>query len=167
MNSDNVFISDTSVLIDLERGALIEPSFRLPFEFVAPRGLYQLELKEHFGPELITLGLKVKRLSDYGIELADSYLHDDSSLSLPDRHSVAMAKVNSWTILTGDRRLRELAEDEGVSCHGVLWMLDQMFEHEVVSKKDLCDGLTQIANHKRCRLPQLEVRKRLIFYCGV
>ena len=31
-----VLVSDTSVLIDLERGSLLEISFALPFEFAVP-----------------------------------------------------------------------------------------------------------------------------------
>lgn len=31
-----VLVSDTSVLVDLERGSLLEASFRLPFQFAVP-----------------------------------------------------------------------------------------------------------------------------------
>ena len=31
-----VLVSDTSVLIDLDRGSLVEPTFRLPYEFTVP-----------------------------------------------------------------------------------------------------------------------------------
>ena len=33
----HVLISDTSVLVDLERGSLLEARFRLPFRFVSPK----------------------------------------------------------------------------------------------------------------------------------
>ena len=42
----NVLVSDTSVLVDLERGALLEASFRLPFRFTVPDLLYERELKD-------------------------------------------------------------------------------------------------------------------------
>ena len=32
-----VLVADTSVLIDIDRGSLVEPAFRLPFEFTVPR----------------------------------------------------------------------------------------------------------------------------------
>ena len=51
-----VLVSDTSVLIDLDRGSLVEPTFRLPFEFTVPDLLYERELKDHGGPEFIRLG---------------------------------------------------------------------------------------------------------------
>ena len=51
----NVLVSDTSVLLDLERGALLEASFRLPFRFTVPDLLYERELKDWRGAELIRL----------------------------------------------------------------------------------------------------------------
>ena len=32
----HVLVSDTSVLVELERGSLLEASFRLPFRFAVP-----------------------------------------------------------------------------------------------------------------------------------
>lgn len=51
-----VLVSDTSVLIDLDRGNLVEATFRLPFEFTVPDLLYERELKEHGGPEFVRMG---------------------------------------------------------------------------------------------------------------
>ena len=48
-----VLVSDTSVLIDLDRGSLVEPTFRLPFEFTVPDLLHERELKDHGGPDFI------------------------------------------------------------------------------------------------------------------
>ena len=42
-----VLVSDTSVLVDLERGALLAASFRPPFRFTVPGLLYERETKDH------------------------------------------------------------------------------------------------------------------------
>ena len=157
-------MSDTSVLIDLDRGSLVEPAFRLPFEFTVPDLLYVRELKAHGGPDLIRLGLRVEELDGDEVSIALGYLRRRRSLSLPDSFALALAKTNAWTLLSGDRGLRELAEEEGVACHGVLWLLDRIFEHRVIDRSELYAGLDKIAAHPRCRLPRAEVRKRLLFY---
>ena len=157
-------MSDTSVLIDLDRGALVEPTFHLPFEFTVPDLLYERELKDHGGPDFIGRGLRIEELDGDGVSLALGYRRKRRSLSLPDSFALALAKTNSWTLLSGDRGLRELASEEEVACHGVLWLLDQMFEHRVIDRNDLCDGLRKIATHPRCRLPKSEIRKRLLSY---
>ena len=159
-----VLVSDTSVLIDLDRGALVEATFRLPFEFTVPDLLYERELREHGGPEFVGLGLRVEELDGDGVSLALGYLRRRRSLSLPDSFALALARINAWMLLSGDRELRELAEEEEVRCHGVLWLLDRMFEHRVIDPAELCAGLGKIAAHPRCRLPKSEIRKRLLTY---
>ncbi len=160
-----VLVFDTSVLIDLDRGSLVESTFRLPFEFTVPDLLYERELREHGGPEFVRMGLRVEELDGDGIALALGYLRKRRALSLPDSFALALAKTNAWTLLSGDRELRDLAEEEEeVQCHGVLWLLDQMFEHSVMNQDDLRAGLGKIAAHPRCRLPKSEIRKRLLAY---
>ena len=65
-----VLVSDTSVLVDLERGSLLEASFRLPFRFSVPDLLYERELKNWVGEELIRLGLSVEELDGDGVQRA-------------------------------------------------------------------------------------------------
>ena len=156
-----VLVSDTSVLIDLERGSLLETSFRLPFEFAVPDLLYQQELKDHGGGALIELGLSVEKLDGEGAALALSYRRRRRSLSLPDSFALALAKFRAWTLLSGDGDLRELATEEKVACHGVLWLIDRLFEEGVEDGNRLCTGLRAIAAHPRCRLPKAEIHKRI------
>lgn len=159
-----ILVSDTSVLIDLDRGCLVEAAFRLPFEFTVPDLLYERELREHGGPEFVRLGLRVEELDGDAVALALGFLRMRRSLSLPDSFALALARRNAWTLLSGDRELRELAEEEEVRCHGVLWLLDRMSEHRVIDLDDLRAGLGRIAAHPRCRLPKPEIVKRLRAY---
>ena len=164
MSVVKILVSDTSVLIDLDRGGLVVATFRLPLEFTVPDLLYERELREHGGPEFVRMGLRVEELDGDGVARALGYLRKQRSLSLPDSFALALAKINAWTLLSGDRELRELAEEEEVRCHGVLWVLDQMFEYSVIDHDDLRAGLRKIADHPRCRLPKSEIRKRLLAY---
>ncbi len=159
-----VLVSDTSVLIDLERGAFLEASFRLSFEFAVPDLLYKDELENYGGNALVKRGLRVEELDGRGVELAQRYRARRRSLSLPDSFALALAKTNTWTLLSGDRALRELAGEEEVDCHGVLWLIDRMFEAGVADRNALCAGLQAIRDHPRCRLPKTEIGKRLRRY---
>ena len=162
-----VLVSDTSVLIDLERGSFLDPVFRLPFEFAVPDLLYERELKDHGGPALIEMGLRVEELDGAAVAFALEYRRVRRNLSLPDSFALALSKANSWTLLSGDGSLRALAQEESVECHGVLWLLDGLHEHQILDPDALTDGLQQIADHPRCRLPQAEVRARLRVYSGL
>lgn len=157
----NVLVSDTSVLIDLERGSLLEPSFTLAFRFAVPDLLYRQELAEHGGPALVELGLRVEELDGDGVALALGYRQAHRPLSLPDCFALALAKLNSWILLSGDRHLRELAANERVACHGVLWLIDRIFEEGLLPNPVLYARVQAIAAHPRCRLPTPDLRERL------
>ena len=161
-----VLVSDTSVLIDLKRGSLLEASFCLAFRFVVPDLLYKRELKDWGGEDLIQLGLVIEHLDGDGVSLALAYRKRMPALSLPDCFALALAQIRSWILLSGDSALNRLASDEAVECHGVLWLLDQMYEANVVSIRELYDGLTAMSQHPRCRLPKAEIRRRLANYAG-
>lgn len=48
-----VLVSDTSVLIDLERGDLLDAIFSLEYEFAVPDVLYRQEMKGEWGDRLV------------------------------------------------------------------------------------------------------------------
>lgn len=159
-----VLVSDTSVLIDLERGQLLEPCFRLPYEFVVPDVLYKRELAEFGGPALVARGLRIEELT--GIELlsVQAVRRENVGLSVPDAYAFTLADARGWTLLTGDGLLRNLAEARSVPFHGVLWVLDEIFHASVITADDLIAGLQAIASHPRCRLPRAEINARLSKY---
>ena len=64
-----ILVSDTSVLIDLERGEPISCAFKLSATFAVPDVLYERELRDHGGEDLVKLGLKVESLDGDGVAL--------------------------------------------------------------------------------------------------
>lgn len=156
-------VSDTSVLIDLERGDLLEATFGLSWELAVPDLLYKRELAAYNGPALLALGLRVEALNEAGLHQALAYQARAPALSLPDTFALTLAKTQGWILLAGDGELRKLAAAEQVDHHGVLWVIDQLLQHQCAPGL-LHRGLTAISAHPRCRLPAREVRDRLDTY---
>jgi hypothetical protein len=156
-----VLVSDTSVLVDLERGQLLEVALRLPYDFAVPDLLFERELRDWTSSPALTRALIVLSLDPAGVALAARFRRSESRLSLPDAFALALAKAGSHTLLAGDAVLRAMAEREDVDCHGVLWVLDEIESHSLATVKNLHAALTVISQHPRCRLPKGEVRKRL------
>lgn len=162
-----ILVSDTSVLVDLERGSLLRAAFGLPTcAFAVPDVLYERELRDHGGPHLIALGLHVASLPPEGVREATTYRRARPALSLPDSFALALARINSWLLLSGDADLRDMAGIHGVECHGVLWMIDRMVADAATTAAAAHAGLTALSQHPRCRLPQKEVRSRLARYAA-
>ena len=156
-----VLVSDTSVLIDLERAQLLEDMFRLPFEFAVPDLLYERELVGALGDQLVALGLHIEVLTPAELSRATTMRRQNVRLSVPDTFAFAIAQSRRWTLLTGDGSLRKLAIAEQIDMHGVLWLLDQFADGNHVPFNQLHSGLSAIFAHPRCRLPANEVRRRL------
>ncbi len=133
--SRQVVVSDSSVLVDLERGDLFVPAFSLQLEFCVPDLLYEQELRQYGGERLIALGLSVHELDAEGISQAVRYRNAASSLSLPDAFALSLAQRTGSTLLTGDARLRKIASREGVNCHGVLWLLNRMHKERTAATR--------------------------------
>jgi hypothetical protein len=159
-----ILVSDTSVLIDLERGAFLDSCFNLPFEFAVPDLLYARELAEFGGPALVARGLRVVELTGDEVAAAQTARNARPKLSLPDAFAYALALARGWTLLTGDGELRALAQARQVPFFGVLWLLDQLFEAQVIEAGTIIAGLEAIAAHPRCRLPRAEIQARLERY---
>jgi len=64
-------------------------------------------------------------------------------------------------IMTGDADLRAAAAQKGIVVRGMLWTLDQLELSEKVDRATLHTGLSQIAGHRRCRLPKADLDARL------
>jgi hypothetical protein len=65
-------VSDTSVLIDLDRGGLLDCCFKPPFEFAVPDLLYARELEAFGGPRLVARGLRVEELTGEEVTAAQN-----------------------------------------------------------------------------------------------
>ncbi len=159
-----VLVSDTSVIIDLERGEILESVFQLNYEFVVPDLLSEEELKPYGGDRLLELGLRVEELDGSGVGQAIQQRRETPSLSMSDAFALTLARENDWVLLTGDGPLRMLAGAQKVECHGVLWVFDELETAALLEAEALHRSLSLISDHERCRLPVREVRNRLKRY---
>lgn len=156
-----ILVSDTSILIDLDRGGLLEAAFSCGLTMVVPDLLYDTELEQENGQYLKTLGLGVVNLNPDEVSMAQSILSQRPALSLPDCFALCCATRSGHTLITGDKALRSEAMSRLGSVYGLLWLLDQIDASGIISKSHLFQGLTQIKAHIRCRLPKDEVNSRL------
>ena len=154
-------VVDTSIWIDLERGSLLELAFRLPAAIHVPDLLYYNEMTGLRRGKLKKMGICLRQLDSKAIKYARKYRLECKQLSIPDCYALYLAYKNQWTLCTRDRDLRIVAHNNGVDCHGLLWILDWMFEDHIAEPLTLHSSLKAIAEHRRCRLPKREVNRRL------
>lgn len=155
-----ILVSDTSVLVDLERGSLLTTAFGCGLNLVVPDLLYMDELEAFNGPYLRSLGLGVLSLGPDELQLVQEVRNQRPMLSLSDSFALVLAIRDQHALLTGDRHLRREGSARGVQVYGLLWLMDQM-ETCGVDSSLLYQGLSSICNDVRCRLPKEDVAHRL------
>lgn len=157
-----ILVSDTSILIELERGGLLEPAFSFGLIMVVPDLLYQNEIENENGSYLRMLGLGVVSLTPDEVALAQTIKEQRPALSLPDSFALSCALRQDHVLVTGDQKLRNEAKARNVKVCGLLWIFDQMELSGKFSSNLLHEGLSRISAHQRCRLPKDEVAARLL-----
>ena len=150
-------VVDNSVLIDLEICALLEAFAKLPLRFHVTCLLYKHELEPYSTISSLQGEIEINELSLVQESSLYQLLHYFSAISKPDMSIFVLALDNGWMLLTGDRELRELAENTGIICHGVLWVLDQLLILGISTPMTLHQSLTKLKNDRSTRLPSIEL----------
>ncbi len=157
-----LLISDANVIIDMEVGDLIEQMFRLPYQFVVPDVLYEEELKESH-PNLPKLGLKRRELEaaavEYTVVLGTKYVKPGRI----DLMALALARQEQCPLLTGDQALRDAGAAEGIEVVGTIWLVGEMLNAKIITKKDARAAYDKMKESRR-RLPWAEVETQLKAY---
>jgi hypothetical protein len=156
-----ILVSDTSVLVDLKKGQLLEPTFSSGLTLAVPDMLYDTELANQNGAYLQKLGLGVLTLSGDELAIVQEINAQRSGLSLPDCSALVCAMRPNFALLTSDGPLRAEAKRRKIPLYGILWLLDELEQTHQVACKILMDGLSQLAALPSCRLPPNEMKARL------
>jgi predicted nucleic acid-binding protein len=160
-----IIVTDTSCMIDLRKAALLESLFELPYTFVMPDTLFEDEwlcLTPDEKDALRDRGLEVRELPGPSVERAARYFNEHRRLKLNDCFALALSEdVDDSILLTGDGTLRRVAEEKGVEVRGVLWTIDELENHEVVSLRTLHEALELFRDDDLVFLPEAELVRRI------
>ena len=153
---------DTNIYIDLCTMRLVGEFFMLPYE-IHSTDLVLREIELSNQKETILSVMKMGKLEIN--QTLPECINDvvnlmKSNLSITDAAVWYHAKQQSALLLTGDNRLRKLAEADNVHVAGILFVLDSLVENDIISAGYAAECLELLKETNR-RLPQAEVDKRL------
>jgi len=160
-----IIISDSSCLIDLHKGGILQEIFALPFSFAIPQPLFEEELLSISVEEkaaLVASGMEVIVLPGDQVVTAVTYFNSNRRLKLNDCFALVLAETTEAAILfTADQPLRQLAESKDIETHGVLWAIDMLEEHTDIDPCLLLNALELYDGDSLVRLPEDEVKSRM------
>ena len=158
-------IGDSSCVIDLHKVDLLLPLFDLPYTVVISQSLLDDELVRLTDEEkrdLADLGLQTRHLDAAGLIQAQRYFHEFPALAWNDCLALRMAEeTDADVLLTGDSKLRRIANENAVEVHGVIWALDEMHRLTVVHPTRLALAIQAWLDDPLVFLPDRELRQRL------
>lgn len=139
-----LLISDSNIFIDMIVGELLGPMFQLPETFAVPDVLYEEELSEQHS-ELLDLGLVRLGLKGEGVEEAIQLGVICTGRDAPSHNdliALMLAKQEKTPLLTGDRRLRKLAEEryDSIEIRGTIWLVHRLVEEGLIAPAEAVVG---------------------------
>ena len=157
--------SDTNVWIDFDAIGAVELPFRLPCTYLMWSEAVDDEVKSPSGlrERLLAEGLVAVEITGDEFWLADGYGERYVGISAYDAVALAIAKSRGILLVTGDRRLRKAAEEEGVIVTGTIGVLDRLLAEGLAAEDEYraCIAGLLEANGGVVRLPEDELRRRL------
>ena len=160
--TQQVYISDTNIWIDLRNAGLLEALFDLPFTLCCTDFVLD-ELEDFDHDHLLAMGLVVETLDEQATAALFPLMQAHNNSSLADLSCYQLAQQTGRPLLTGDGRLRKQAKADGLQVHGALWLLDRMVMHKVIDPKNAAGHLQNMLQ-SGARLPAAEYQKRLAMW---
>ena len=159
-----VVVNDASCLIDLRKGGLLGVLGSLSYRFIVPLPIRTFELidfTEQDWESLDETGMVTYDLTSEEVEEAFALKSRHPSLSANDCFCIVTARVHAGILLTGDSYLRRVATERGLLVHGVLWIVDRLFEVAQCDNSVLINALGTWREDATVFLPREELLKRL------
>ncbi|MCH8530729.1 MAG: hypothetical protein LAT65_07750 [Saccharospirillum sp.] len=153
MNS-KILVSDTNIWIDLQHSGLLEAVFRLPHQFVTTEFVWR-ELRKPPGKQLTDLGLGIEVISSRETLMLFDLKQTLNNYFLADVSCYFIALERGWALLTNDGALRKSGHSAEMEVRGVLWILDELEQHQILSHIMLADALNSMPQTS-ARLPNRE-----------
>lgn len=163
-----IAIQDANILIDLVNTGLFGHCLALNYRFsttdIILAELYD-EQVELIQPHINSGKFEIITVSVEELLTIQQLTAEETKLSEQDWSAVYFAQQKKAILLSGDKRLRILAEQKSITVCGILWILDELESNGLISHQQACAFLTALINRNK-RLPLTECEKRKKKWCG-
>lgn len=163
-----IVVNDTNILIDMHTAGLLDYIRQSNVRFHTVdlvieelnRSPYKRPLLEELAKEgvLYVAENTAEELAEI-VSLHSAY-SINTNLSFVDCSVMLYAKKHGYRLLTGDKKLRNHAVDEGVIVSGLLWVIDLFVKEKLVLAQEIAEKLKLLLN-KNSRLPKKLVEEKI------
>ena len=155
-----VCVTDANIWIDLHNADLLDAAFELDHTWRTPNIIVRDEVLTVDRDLLVDLGLDVRTLSGDELNRILTLNGRYPQPSPKDLSVLVVADEDDGIVVSGDGPLRDAAESEDMTVHGVLWILDRLVEEELITRNRAATALNAMLQ-QGSRLPDEPVEDRL------
>lgn len=131
----NILVTDASIFIDLIDCDVLSPFFELPCQYYTTDYIWDELIPEQqvlLQPAIDHGKLEIHDTDEHFLEYI-SEKNLSKSLSIADRSVWYLTKMKGDILLTSDGALRKMAKKHEIKTHGLLWIFEQMVNHNIIS----------------------------------
>lgn len=159
-----IIITDTNVLFDVIKIGALPEFFSLEYEICTTVFVIQ-EILPSPQKETIETFIRAKKLVIFGfsIEEVEEVINFNTGRDLKrftDKSVIWKSLQLKCPMLTGDRKMREVAEKMGLEVHGSIWIIDELIGNNLISTEKARILLEQL-QLTNSWLPKDEIEKRI------
>ncbi len=159
-----IIITDTNVLFDVIKIGALPEFFSLEYEICTTVFVIQ-EILSSPQKETVETFIRAKKLIVFGfsIEEVEEVINFNTGKDLKrftDKSVIWKSLQLKCPMLTGDRKMREVAEKMGLEVHGSIWIIDELIGNNLISTEKARILLEQLQLTDSW-LPKDEIEKRI------
>jgi len=159
-----LFITDTNVLFDVIKIGVLPEFFNLDFE-ICTTVFVIAEILPTPQRDLVETFIRAKKLTvfEFSAEEVEAVKNFDAERNLKrftDKSVIWKSHQMNCPMITGDKKMREVAEKMGIEVHGSIWVIDELVSKMLISKEKAIMLLEQL-RITNSWLPKDEIEKRI------
>lgn len=165
---DQIAIQDANIMIDLIKTGLFGHCLAMKFTFMTTDMVLDELYPEQINfirPHINSGKFTVVSTSEAALIAILKMSEEDQRISEQDWSAIYIAQEKDAILLTGDNRLRTVAELKGLQCCGILWVLDQLVDTHILTVQQACGSLRLLMSVNK-RLPEKACIERVNAWCG-
>jgi predicted nucleic acid-binding protein len=159
-----LIITDTNVLFDVIKIGALPEFFSLDYDICTTVFVIE-EIKPSGQRELVDTFIRAKKLTviEFTGEDVEDVVNFDSVKGLKrftDKSVIWKSVQLNCPMLTGDKKMKEIAENIGIEVHGSIWVIDELYNYNLISTEKAIELLEQLMKTNSW-LPRNEIEKRI------
>jgi len=159
-----LIITDTNVLFDVIKIGALPEFFSLDYDICTTVFVIE-EIKPSGQRELVDTFIRAKKLTviEFTGEEIEEVMNFDIANGLKrftDKSVIWKSVQLNCPMLTGDKKMREIAVKIGIEVHGSIWVIDELLNTGLISSEKAIELLEQLLMTNSW-LPRNEIEKKI------